>query len=453
MHLLHQHNQIPAELGPAQLVAISSLNFPRSLRNYKTPAVKQAARFIESLGLRLPILVDAQRNVIAGEIWALAAKFLELPEIPALFVEGLSQDQLNAYRIGFQKIPELGGWDEEALGEIFKDWGSRALDFDIEIAGFAMPEIDALIGKFDVSDGSNLSDESQLPPPGPAVTLPGALWLAGKHRILCGNSLESTSFQTLMGDQKASVVITDPPYNVAIDGHVGGKGSVRHREFAMASGEMSDTEFAAFLNDVMQLLVRFSVDGSLHYLFMDWRHAHELLGVGKNVYSDLKNIIAWVKSNAGMGSLYRSQHELVFLFKNGHAPHRNNVKLGSYGRNRTNVWNYPGATSLDGRTTEEGHLLGMHPTVKPVQMIADAILDSSARGDIVLDPFLGSGSALLAAERVGRTLRGIEIDPLYVDVAIRRWQRQTGDDAVHASTGRTFDETIKLRDGGGEADQ
>jgi DNA modification methylase len=442
------NNQIFTELGATQLVAVSSLQFPKSLRSYKTSEIKTAARFLEAFGLRLPVVLDASRNVIAGEIWALAAKALDLPEIPALFIEGLSQDQLGAYRIGIDRIPELGKWDQQALGELYSDLVLRDLDFNLEIMGFSMPEIDALIAGLDLSDNDR-DDDGDIPAPDleSAVTMPGTLWRAGKHRILCASSLDRGSFQTLMENQKASVVITDPPYNVRIDGHAGGKGEVHHREFAMASGEMSDAEFIEFLEAVMRPLADFSVDGSLHYLFMDWRHSYQILEAGRNVYAELKNIIAWVKSNPGMGSLYRSQHEFVFLFKSGRNSHRNNIELGKHGRNRSNVWNYPGATSIDGRTTEEGHLLGMHPTVKPVQMIADALLDSSARGEIVLDAFLGSGSTLLAAEQVGRRLHGIEIDPHYVDVAISRWQRKTGETAIDDATGLTFEE-MKKRSGG-----
>lgn len=443
MKVTSRHNQIPAELGPTQLVAVSSLIFPRSFRAYASGTIKKAARFIETFGIRIPILIDTERNVIAGEIWALAAKSLDLPEIPALFAEGLTPSQLKAYRIGIERIPELGGWDDQALGEMFKEFSTTTLDFDIEITGFSMPEIDGFIGKLGAS-GNDDSDDPIKFADGAPVTKPGMLWHAGKHRILCGSSLEVESFQTLMGGQKASVVITDPPYNVRIEGHVGGKGSVHHREFAMASGEMSDDEFVQFLETITGLLRDFSLDGSLHYIFMDWRHSRHLLEAGQRCYAELKNVIVWVKSNAGMGSFYRSQHELVLLFKRGKAPHRNNVELGRHGRNRTNVWHYPGATGIDGRSSEEGHLLGMHPTVKPVQMIVDAILDSSARGDIVLDAFLGSGSALLAAERVGRKLYGIEIDPRYVDVAIRRWQRQTGEAAIDSATGLTFDQTAEL---------
>lgn len=234
-------------------------------------------------------------------------------------------------------------------------------------------------------------------------------------------------------------MFSDPPYNVPIDGNVCGKGSVRHREFKMASGEMSEAEFVAFLSTGLRLLARHSVTGSVHFICMDFRHMKELLAAGGEVYDALINLCVWVKDNGGMGSFYRSRHELVFVFRNGKGPHRNNVQLGRFGRNRTNVWEYPGVNTLS-RHGEEGNLLALHPTVKPVQLVADAILDASARGDIVLDGFLGSGSTLIAAERVGRICYGIEIDSLYVDVAILRWQRYTGEQAVHAESGKTFEE-------------
>lgn len=436
-----KHNQLPIDLGPTQLIAVSSLTFPKSLKVYPLATVKKAARFIEAFGSLLPILVDSDRNVISGEIWAWAHKRLGLPEISALFVEGLSPDQLQAYRIGIQRIPELGNWDDGALAELFKDWTSRDLEFDIELTGFEMPEIDTLIGSLAIApEGAEADDSLESTDVGPPITKLGDIWHAGSHRILCGNSIEGASFEALMGGEKASIIITDPPYNVAINGHAGGKGQIHHREFAMASGEMSCDQFRAFLEKTTGLLVQHSTDGSLHYIFMDWRHTADLLRAGEKIYGELKNIVVWAKSNAGMGSLYRSQHEFVFVFKNGSAPHRNNVQLGRHGRNRTNVWHYAGANGFDGRATEEGHLLALHPTVKPVQMLADALLDASARGDLVLDPFLGSGSSLIASERVGRQLRAIELDPAYVDVAIRRWQRHTGLRAINAATGIAFDD-------------
>jgi DNA modification methylase len=238
---------------------------------------------------------------------------------------------------------------------------------------------------------------------------------------------------------RAGIVFCDPPYNVKIDGHVTGNGSIRHREFAMASGEMNEAEFVAFLTTCLRLLARHSLSGSVHFICMDWRHMKELLAAGGQVYDSLLNLCVWAKNCGGMGSLYRSRHELVFVFRHGKESHRNNVQLGKFGRNRTNVWEYPGVNTFS-KTGEEGNLLSLHPTVKPVALVADALLDCSARGEIVLDGFLGSGSTLMAAERVGRICYGIEIEPLYVDVAIRRWQRYTGEQAIHVSTGKTFDQ-------------
>ena len=248
-----------------------------------------------------------------------------------------------------------------------------------------------------------------------------------------------------MADKKAAMVFVDPPYNVPIDGHATGLGAIRHREFAMAAGEMTETEFTAFLTQVCQLLARFSLDGAIHFICMDWRHVAEVLAAARGVYREFKNLCVWAKDNAGMGSLYRSQHELIFVFKHGKSAHRNNVLLGKYGRYRSNVWHYPGVNSF-ARSTEEGNLLTMHPTVKPVKLVADAILDCSKRGDIVLDAFLGSGTTLMAAERVGRICYGMEIDPLYVDTAIRRWQAYTGQRVKHAVSGQFFDDIeAKLR--------
>jgi DNA modification methylase len=240
-----------------------------------------------------------------------------------------------------------------------------------------------------------------------------------------------------MENHRANAVFVDPPYNVPIDGHVTGNGAIQHREFAMAAGEMSKHEFISFLESSLGLLARYSQTGSVHYVCMDWRHMGELLAAGDRAYSELLNLCIWSKDRGGMGSFYRSQHELVFVFKNGKGTHRNNVQLGKYGRNRTNVWQYPSVNTFS-KQGDEGNLLALHPTVKPIALVADALLDSSARGQIVLDAFLGSGTTLMAAERVGRVCHSMELDPLYVDTAIRRWQRYTGDTAVHCETGETF---------------
>jgi len=253
--------------------------------------------------------------------------------------------------------------------------------------------------------------------------------------------LDTNAFAALMGAERAAMVFTDPPYNVPIDGHASGLGAIHHRPFPMASGEMDSAEFTAFLRDGLRNLAAFSIEGSLHYVCMDWRHVAELLAAGRAACGELKNLCVWV-DNAGMGSLYRSQHELVFVFKHGRHGHRNNVQLGQFGRNRSNVWHYPGANSLS-RRGAEGNLLALHPTVKSVAMVADAILDCSARGDIVLDGFLGSGTTVIAAERTGRRCYGIELDPAYVDTIVRRWQALTGGSARHAVSGRSFDDLAR----------
>ena len=268
------------------------------------------------------------------------------------------------------------------------------------------------------------------------MTRRGDLWRLDRHRVLCANALEESSYLALMEAIKATMVFTDPPYNVAIQGNVSGLGATHHRDFAMASGEMDEAQFTAFLSRACALLAQHSADGSLHYIFMDWRHIGEVLAAGRAVYTELKNVCAWVKNHTGMGAFYRSRHELIFVFKYGHASHRNNIQLGKYGRDRTNVWNYPSPRT----PSEEGNLLTLHPTVKPVRLVADAILDCTARGDIVLDGFLGSGTTVIAAERTGRRCYGLELDPLYVDTIIRRWQAYTGEAARHAASGKSFKE-------------
>jgi DNA modification methylase len=305
------------------------------------------------------------------------------------------------------------------------------------VTAFEIGEIDLLIEN--TAPKEDAADHLPKPAPGPAICHPGDVWQLGRHRILCGSAIEEHAYAILMGEDRAAAVFADPPYNVPIEGHAGGLGAIHHREFAMASGEMDQRGFMAFLAQVCTLLARYSRDGSLHYLCMDWRHIRELLEAVQPVYSELKNLCIWAKDNAGMGSFYRSQHELVFVFKSGRGRHRNNVQLGKHGRDRSNLWRYPGIRT-ESRSSEEGNLLALHPTVKPVRLVADALLDCTARGEIVLDPFLGSGTSLLAAERVGRVCRGIEIDPLYVDTAIRRWQTHTGDEARHVESGRSFDE-------------
>jgi DNA modification methylase len=417
---------------------------PRNPKQHSARQIKQLALSIKTFGNLVPVLIDRENKILAGHGRVLAQQRLGRAEVPVIRIEHLTPKEARAFSIADNRLTELSTWDARLLGDIFRELSAVDLNFSLEVTGFSMAEIDLRIEQSSVSIGSgpDPADEPANSAGEPPVTRPGDLWQAGRHLVRCGDALDPASCEGLMQGARADVVFTDPPYNLPIDGHVSGKGRVRHREFAMASGEMTPAQFSEFLKKVLRLLVRHSAAGSLHYICMDWRHLFELLTAAEGVYFELKNLCAWVKDNAGMGSLYRSQHELVLVFKSGAAPHRNNVQLGQYGRNRSNVWHYPSVSNF-GRRGEEGHLQVLHPTVKPVALVADAIMDCSSRGDIVLDPFLGSGTTLIAAERVGRICRGMELDPLYVDAAMRRWQCFTGDNAIHAASGWRFDDLAR----------
>lgn len=414
---------------------------PKNPRNHDRLQIRKIARSIEAFGFNVPVLIDAKRNVIAGHGRLLACRELGMDDVPAIRLEHLTDAQARAFKIADNRLTEIGTWDDQLLGEQLQMLAAVDLDFSLEVTGFEMGEIDLRIeGLKDVQ--KNKADPADIlpaPSPSPPVTKPGDLWALGRHRLFCGNAVEPLSYERLLDTEQVAMIFTDPPYNVKIDGHASGLGNVRHRDFAMGSGEMSRSEFTGFLTKFCVLAATHSTQGAIHFICMDWRHAEELLAAGRRAYSELKNVCVWVKHNAGMGSLYRSQHELVFVFKNGRAPHRNNVQLGKHGRHRSNVWSYRGANDF-GRPTDEGQISRIHPTVKPVQMVADAILDCTKRGDIILDPFMGSGTTLIAAERTGRCCYGIELDAAYADAIIRRWQAFTGDQAMREPNGNAFAE-------------
>lgn len=412
-------------------------NNPRNARNHTKHQIRQIADSIKAFGFTNPVLLDHNNTIIAGHGRVAAAKLLGMSSAPTIRLENLSSDQIRAYVIADNRLAEKAGWDQAILAIELQHLMTVESDFDVTITGFEIPEIDLLLAT--ENDKPDPDDAFQVAEAVQPVTQVGDLWHLGKHRVLCGNSVEPQSYSTLMGSRRAGVVFVDVPFNVHINGHMSGNGSIRHREFPMASGEMTEFEFISFLSSSLRLLARYSTGGSVHFVCMDWRHMGELLTAGKQVYDSLLNLCVWVKNSGGMGSFYRSQHELVFVFRNGKEQHRNNVRLGQYGRNRTNVWQYAGANTFS-KQTDEGNLLAQHPTPKPVAMVADALLDCSARGDLVLDAFLGSGSTLIAAERTGRVCHGIELDPIYVDTAVKRWQRHTGDQATLAGTGKRFDE-------------
>lgn len=420
-----------------RLVPIETVRpYQKNPRTHPKSQIRLIEASIVRFGVINPVVVDADSHVLCGHARLEALRRLGFKTIPVIRVEHLTDDEARAYRLADNKIAESGGWDRELLA--FEVRHLLEVDFDLTLTGFATAEIDLVLG----SEAGSLDQADGIPESGPPVSRNGDLWEVGDHRLLCGNCLKESAFSRLLSRTKAQMVFTDPPYNVPIDGHVCGLGAVKHREFAMAFGEMSESEFISFLLSAFRHLARFSANGSIHFVCMDWRHIRELLAAATEIYRELKNLCVWNKDNGGMGSFYRSQHELIFVFKNGSAPHINNIDLGRYGRNRTNVWDYPGVNSLgEGRLSE----LAMHPTVKPVALVADAILDCSKRDGIILDCFGGSGTTLIAAERTGRRGYLIEFDPVYVDVTIRRYQKLTGQKAVHAETGRTFDETADER--------
>jgi len=407
---------------------------PRNPRQHSQRQVNQIADSIREFGFVVPVVVDDTGQVVVGHGRVLAAKKLGMPRIPVVEIRHLSKAQLKALRITDNKLAQNAHWDERLLGESFLELKELDVAFDLSITGFSLPEIDLTLQTLQEGVAEGTNDEAEALTGVPVCQL-GDVWELGDHRLHCGDATSEAAFDILMREQLAHVVFIDPPYNVRVDGHVSGKGKIRHREFAQASGELSREEFIRFLSDSCAVLAKHSKNGAIHFVCMDWRHVDELIAAGRDVYTELKNIAVWVKSNPGMGSLYRSQHELVFVFKSGTGRHTNNIELGKHGRNRANVWQYDSA-STQGR--KGNNLLELHPTAKPVQLVMDALLDCSQRGEIVLDSFLGSGTTLLAAERTGRICRGIELDPLYVDTAIRRWQNLTGRDAVRTSDGKIF---------------
>jgi len=347
----------------------------------------------------------------------------------------MSKAHIAAYRIADNRLAELAGWDTQILAIDFAQLDGLDLDFELDITGFELAEIDMLLDSDD--EQNNNADDIYETSTESAVTQAGDLWLIGNQRLYCGDAKANDSYNAVLSGKHAQMIFTDPPYNVKINGHVSGLGKNKHREFAEAAGEMCEAAFTDFLIQCCKQMAKHSAQGSLHYICMDWRHLRELLQAGETCYSEYKNLIVWNKTNGGMGSLYRSKHELIALFKNGKASHVNNVQLGQYGRYRTNVWEYAGANSFGSSRDDE---LAMHPTVKPVALIADAIRDASHRGQVILDPFGGSGSTMLAAERAKRHCCMIELDPLYCDTIVKRMQERFDLKATLEATGKSFSE-------------
>lgn len=421
---------------------------PNNPRIHPKRQIQQIANSIKTFGFNIPILVDSNSKVIAGHGRLAAARLLGMTHVPTIRIDHLTEQEIRAFNIADNRLTENAEWDERLLGEQFKILSTQNLTFDLEITGFEIPAIDMYIEGVSAG-GSGKADPADRVPElrfRSQVTHAGDVWKLDDHRVACGDGRDEAAFQSLMGGKKAEMVFVDPPYNDRIDRYVSNFGEIQHPEFPMASGEMGEQQFTRFLEAVCAQLRANSTEAALQFICMDWRHAFQLLTATRSVYSELKNICVWTKNRAGQGSLYRSQHEFVFVFKPGRSSHRNNVQLGRHGRYRTNVWSYPVAVSPS-QTADEDSLKGIHPTIKPVSLVADAILDCSARGDIVLDSFLGSGTTLIAAERTGRVCYGMELDPHYVDVIVRRWESFTGQSAILESSGKRFDEIAEESDG------
>ena len=423
--------------------AVTALRpYAHNARTHSKKQIKQIARSIERFGFTNPVLVSDQGEIIAGHGRVEAAKLLGWKKVPTIALSHLSEAERRAYVLADNKLALNAGWDSEILAIELQ--ALVDLNFDVELTGFSLAEIDLVLDEANDADpdGVDAPEDEVSFACGRPVSRQGDLWLLGRHRLLCGDARSAVDFEGLLQGEKVDLVFTDPPYNVKIDGNVCGLGSVRHREFAFASGEMSESQFTAFLVDTLGNAGSVMRDGAIAFVCMDWRHMGELVAAGRMVFTELKNLVVWNKTNGGMGALYRSKHELIFVFKQGTAEHTNSFGLGETGRYRTNVWDYAGISSISGSRSEE---LAMHPTVKPVALIADAIRDCSRRGEAVLDCFGGSGSTLIAAEKTGRAARLIEYDPLYCDTIVHRWEKLTGKRARLAVTGDCFEDVTEQR--------
>jgi len=419
--------------------------YPGNARTHSKKQIRQIADSIRHFGFTNPVLVGENGEIIAGHGRVEAAKLLGLEKVPTVRLAHLNPAQRRAYVLADNKLALNAGWDRQLLGIELQ--GLIDIDFDVELTGFSSTEIDLVLdeaGEGSPNDPTDVEDEIPLSTndPATAITRTGDVWCLGRHRLICGDARDRVVFDLVMGHERADLIFTDPPYNVPIDGHVTGLGRIRHREFAMGVGEMSADAFTSFLRQTLGHAAALACNGAIAFVCMDWRHMGELLKAGQAVFSELKNLCVWNKTNGGIGTFYRNKHELVFVFEVGAAAHSNTFGLGDRGHYRTNVWDYAGVKMLRVGRSED---LAMHPTVKPVALVAAAIKDCSKRGEIVLDPFGGCGTTLIAAEKTGRLARLIEFDPAYCDTILHRYERVTGKQAKQAASGMSFEEIAKER--------
>ncbi len=420
-----------------ETTVLTSLNpHPGNPRTHSKKQLSQIAKSIERFGFTTPILIDSEDMIIAGHGRVEAARLLGMTVVPTIRLDYLTKAEARAYVVADNRLAELAEWDRELLASELECIAELDVEFDLSLTGFETGEIDVLLEESRTSAPDPRDEIPERPNADEVCTREGDLWQLGPHRLLCGDARNDANYRALLAGKRAALAFVDPPYNVPIRGHVSGLGTNDHPEFAMASGEMTSAEFTGFLSRFFGHLIVHTTDGSIHFICMDWRHAENVTAAASGLYTEFKNLCVWTKTNAGMGSLYRSQHELVFVYKNGTKPHVNNVALGAYGRHRTNVWSYPGVNTFrEGRDDE----LRMHPTVKPTALVADAIRDCSRRGDLVLDCFGGSGTTLIAADQCGRGARLIELAPGYVDTTIERYLKLTGEPVIHEQSGLRYE--------------
>ena len=421
--------------------------YPNALRIHTRSQRRKAKSLLRRFGQVAPIIIDFQGVIVDGHLIFDEAKALGYDEVATITVDRRNEAEVRALRLALNRLPQDSKWDNARLRAEFEEL--LEITFDFSLTGFDQVEIDMVLSLEEptsagVEDAPPVMDPNAIP-----VSRDGDVWLMNAHRLICGDARKPQVLAKLVGDASAQMVFTDPPYNVKIEGHVSGLGGTKHREFAMASGELSRVQFIEFLMSSVSALLPGLQSGGLLYICMDWRHLCDLQSAVEQLGLTPMNLSVWAKTNAGMGTFYRSQHELVYVVKKGAEPHINNFELGKKGRSRTNVWHYSGMNVV-GRGRDD--LLKLHPTVKPVALVADAIRDVSHRNGIVLDPFLGSGTTLIAAQDTGRRCFGVEYDALYVDLAVRRWMDHTGGIATLAETGETFEqreERVRFLQSGG----